>query len=181
MSEWIEYKLKDFAQLRKEQMIPNGEQFLYIGLEHIEQQSLRLAGIGSSDDVTSNKYRFHPYDTLYGKLRPYFRKVYHPKFEGICSTDILVIKNKDIVDPTYLFYLIASERFTQLANQSSTGTRMPRASWKHLSQTEWNIPPISTQRQIGRHPLLPNVARRIAKPLVQQHTNYGQSILESTL
>jgi len=52
MSEWIKYKLKDFAQLRKEQMIPNGEQHLYIGLEHIEQQSLRLAGIGSSEAVT---------------------------------------------------------------------------------------------------------------------------------
>jgi type I restriction enzyme, S subunit len=140
MSEWKTYKLSDFAELRKEQVTPNGVEQPYIGLEHIEQQSLRLNGIGSSSEVISNKFKFYSGDVLYGKLRPYFRKVYNPKFEGICSTDIFVIKNKENIDNNFLFYLLATEEFTSLANSGSSGTRMPRAEWNQLAKSEWLIP-----------------------------------------
>ena len=69
---WKSYKLKELAELRKEGYLPNNEHLSYIGLEHIEQQTLRLNSIGSSLNVTSNKFKFHAGDTLYGKLRPYF-------------------------------------------------------------------------------------------------------------
>ncbi len=48
MSEWKTYKLGEIAELRKEQIIPNGIEQPYIGLEHIEQQSLRLNGISQN-------------------------------------------------------------------------------------------------------------------------------------
>jgi type I restriction enzyme S subunit len=149
MSNWKTYKLGDFAELRKEQIIPNGIEQPYIGLEHIEQQSLRLNGVGSSNDVISNKYKFYNGDILYGKLRPYFRKVYQPKFDGVCSTDIYVVKNKKGFDKTFLYYLVATEEFTSLANSGSSGTRMPRADWKQLEKSEWDIPNLVTQIQIG--------------------------------
>src|SRR5690606_24389645 len=126
---WKTYSLGEIAEIRKEQVLPNGKEQPYIGLEHIEQQSLRLNGIGSSKDVISNKFKFYSGDILYGKLRPYFRKVYHPKFEGVCSTDIYVIKNKGNVDQGFLYYLIATEEFTNIANSGSSETRMPRADW----------------------------------------------------
>ena len=47
----------------------------YIGLEHISQGQLSLLGFGKSDDVISAKSRFRKGDILFGKLRPYFRKV----------------------------------------------------------------------------------------------------------
>ncbi|MBK1439682.1 restriction endonuclease subunit S [Parapedobacter sp. ISTM3] len=150
MSEWKTYKLGEFAELRKEQIIPNGKEQPYIGLEHIEQQSLRLNGVGSSNSVISNKFKFYSGDILYGKLRPYFRKVYKPKFEGVCSTDIYVIRNKKLVDKDYLFYLVATEEFTNIANSGSSGTRMPRADWKQLEKSEWNLPDLPTQKQIAQ-------------------------------
>lgn len=150
MSEWKTYKLGDFAELRKEQIIPNGIEQPYIGLEHIEQQSLRLNGVGSSKDVISNKYKFYDGDILYGKLRPYFRKVYQPKFDGVCSTDIYVIKNKKGFDKTFLYYVVATEEFTSLANSGSSGTRMPRADWKQLEKSEWAIPDLATQVEIAQ-------------------------------
>lgn len=150
MSEWKTYKLGDIAELRKEQIIPNGKEQPYIGLEHIEQQSLRLNGVGSSNSVISNKFKFYSGDILYGKLRPYFRKVYKPKFEGVCSTDIYVIRNKKLVDKDYLFYLVATEEFTNIANSGSSGTRMPRADWKQLEKSEWQLPDLPTQRQIAQ-------------------------------
>jgi type I restriction enzyme S subunit len=150
MSEWKTYKLGEIAELRKEQVVPNGKEQPYIGLEHIEQQSLRLNGVGSSNSVISNKFKFYSGDILYGKLRPYFRKVYKPKFEGVCSTDIYVIKNKKLVDKDYLYYLVASEEFTNIANSGSSGTRMPRADWKQLEKSEWQLPDLPTQRQIAQ-------------------------------
>jgi type I restriction enzyme S subunit len=137
---WKQYKFSEFAEQRKEQVAPNGEEQPYIGLEHIEQQKLRITGIGSSKDVISNKYKFYTGDILYGKLRPYFRKVYHPKFNGVCSTDIFVIVNKKPVVKDFLYYLVATEDFTSIANSGSSGTRMPRADWNQLAKTEWNIP-----------------------------------------
>lgn len=137
---WRTYKFEAIAELRKEQVPPKGERQPYIGLEHIEQQSLRLKGIGDSQDVISNKYKFYNGDILYGKLRPYFKKVYQPKFEGVCSTDIYVIKNKETIDRTLLFYLVASGEFTNIANSGSSGTRMPRAEWNQLLKSEWAIP-----------------------------------------
>ena len=149
MSEWKTYRLGEIAELRKEQIIPNGTEQPYIGLDHIEQQSLRLNGVGSSNNVISNKFKFYSGDILYGKLRPYFRKVYQPKFDGVCSTDIYVIKNKRPVEQNYLYYLIATEEFTNIANSGSSGTRMPRADWKQLQNSEWNLPTIETQKEIA--------------------------------
>lgn len=150
MSHWKEYKLGEIAELRKEGFMPNSDMvFPYIGLEHIEPESLSINGIGKSSDVTSQKFKFYPNDVLYGKLRPYFKKVYSPNFEGVCSTDIYVVKAKNGVNSKYLFYLLATDEFTQLANSGSTGTRMPRADWKHLSETLWNIPDYPTQTAIA--------------------------------
>jgi type I restriction enzyme S subunit len=150
MSEWKKLKLKEIAELRSEKFTPNKiTSYPYIGLEHIEPKSLRINGIGVSNDVSSQKSIFYSDDILYGKLRPYFQKVYYSTFKGVCSTDIFVVKSKNVVHPKYLFYLLASDEFTALANQGSTGTRMPRADWKHLASTEWDIPDLPTQTAIA--------------------------------
>jgi type I restriction enzyme S subunit len=150
MSEWKTYKLGEIAETRKEQVVSNGIEQPYIGLEHIEQQSLRLNGLGSSNEVVSNKFKFYNGDILYGRLRPYFRKVYKPKFDGVCSTEIFVIKPKKGIDKNFLFYLVATEEFTNMANSGSSGTHMPRADWKQVEKSEWNIPTLATQTAIAQ-------------------------------
>ena len=102
----------------------------YIGLEHIAQEKLHLNGTGELTDVTSTKRRFVRGNILFGKLRPYFRKVVQPDFDGICSTDIWVIEPKENVDSRFLFYWCASWDFVDFLDASSEGTRMPRAKWE---------------------------------------------------
>lgn len=143
-------KFDEIAFLKKEQYLPKqGENLNYIGLEHINQQTLSLNGIGNSSSVMSQKYRFNAGDILFGRLRPYFRKVIKPTFDGVCSTDIWVVKAKEGFDQTYLYYLMASQRFIDKSVEGSTGTRMPRADWNHLSKTEWDIPSLEEQKEIG--------------------------------
>jgi len=148
--EWQEYSLEEITHLIKEIYIPNTHENLdYIGLEHIEQETLRLNGVGSSLDVTSNKFKFNRGDILFGKLRPYFRKVVSPNFSGICSTDIWVLRSKSIATQDFLFYLIANWDFVNLSNGSEGGTRMPRADWNFLKQSRWSIPSRKEQTAIA--------------------------------
>lgn len=118
----------------------------YVGLEHIEKQQMYLSNWGHAGDVDSNKARFTKGDCLFGKLRPYFHKVCCPPVEGICSTDILVIRavHEDwqgfvqcqIFDPVYVEY----------ANVRSTGTRMPRANWRDMGAYVFVRPSIEIAR-----------------------------------
>ena len=63
---------------------------LYVGLENITSNG-EFEHIASAGDagLRSTKFVFTEAHVLYGKLRPYLAKIAAPKFEGICSTDIL--------------------------------------------------------------------------------------------
>ena len=106
----------------------------YIGLEHIEQGSLHLNGFGSANDVSSTKSKFSKGDILFGKLRPYFRKVVRAPFDGVCSTDIWVVRSTNGIDQGFLYYWMASQEFVDFSMQGSEGTKMPRAKWNHVSR-----------------------------------------------
>jgi len=150
MKGWREYRLEQFAILVKDIYKPNGkDEQKYIGLEHIEQETLRLNSVGNSTDVISNKFLFQANDILFGKLRPYFRKVIKPKFSGICSTDIWVFRAKEGFSQDFLFYFLANWDFVNTASSGEGGTRMPRADWKFLSKTKWLLPPLPEQKAIA--------------------------------
>ncbi len=150
MAEWKEIKLADITEPTKDTYNPDGrDDFAYVGLEHIEQETLRLNSVGNSSDVTSNKFKFQPNDVLFGKLRPYFRKVVKPNFSGICSTDIWIFRAKKDIDQNFLFYFLANWNFVDIADGGDGGTRMPRADWNFLQDTIWKIPPFSEQTAIA--------------------------------
>lgn len=149
-SGWKELDLSEITEPIKDGYNPDGSSdYTYIGLEHIEQETLRLNSVGVSSDVTSNKFKFQPNDVLFGKLRPYFRKVVKPQFEGICSTDIWVFRAKKGFDQDFLFYFLANKEFVDTANSGESGSRMPRADWNHLKVTNWHVPPIPEQTAIA--------------------------------
>lgn len=121
----------------------------YVGLEHIAPGALRLSGNGAASDVASAKTRFQKGDILFGKLRPYFRKAAIAPFDGICSTDIWVVKPAEGVDARYLFYAMANQDFVDTATRESVGTRMPRAKWEYVSRYEFPLPPVAVQRRVS--------------------------------
>ena len=88
---------------------------------------------------------------MFGTLRPYFRKVYFAKFEGVCSTDITVLrsKNSQKTHPRFFFYFIANKPFIDYATSTSNGTRMPRAKWKNLIKKPFWVPDYETQHKIA--------------------------------
>ncbi len=132
-------KFSDLAAIRKSTVHPQafGGYDKYLGFEHFAPGTLRFETTGDPASVSSIKQEFLPGDTIYGKLRPYFRKVGWAKdLRGICSTDLWVFKPNPGVDPRFVFYVAGSQEFTDLATQSSEGTRMPRASWSVVKDFE---------------------------------------------
>ncbi len=150
INSWQKRKLGEMADEVRDLFEPlESKQFPYIGLEHIEQGTLQLSGRGNSITTVSTKKQFKSGEILFGSLRPYFRKVVRPKFDGVCSTDITVIRPKPNCSPGFIQYLVASEAFIALASNISSGTRMPRANWNILCQSEWPFPPLPIQRKIA--------------------------------
>ena len=148
---WRTLTLGDCATLVRRTVLPSeAGDIPYIGLEHIRKGGMRLLGYGKASNVTSMKTRFQAGDILFGKLRPYFCKVVIASFEGICSTDIWVLRAKRGVDERFLFYLMASRSFIDFATSSSGGTRMPRAKWDYVSKYEIQLPPLFEQRRIAK-------------------------------
>ncbi len=147
--QWQEVRLGEVAEIKTDIWKVGESEELYIGLEHIAANDLKLCGVGSSQNVSSNKYIFRENDILFGKLRPYFRKIIKAKFNGICSTDIWVIRAKQNINQTFLFYFFTNQTLINLSYSSSKGTRMPRADWSFLSQTIWLFPPLTIQQKIA--------------------------------
>ncbi|MHB2152744.1 MAG: restriction endonuclease subunit S [Schaalia turicensis] len=88
---------------------------------------------------------FEPGDVLYGKLRPYLQNWLLPAFTGIAVGDWWVLK-PDEVTSNYLYTMVKSEAFSTVANVSA-GSKMPRADWSLISETEFSIPASSNEQE----------------------------------
>lgn len=122
----------------------------YIGLEHIDTESLRLARWGSiaEDNPTFTK-KFSTGDILFGRRRAYLKKAAVADFDGICSGDIIVIssKGKELI-PELLPFIVQSEPFFGWAVKHSAGGLSPRTKFKSLAEFEFPLPPPSEQANI---------------------------------
>lgn len=105
----------------------------YVGLEHVDRRCLTLWQGGVGSDATSNKSRFQKGDLLFGKLRPYFHKVVVAPCDGICSTDILVIRSKADNERAFTHLTLFQDDVIQFVSDASGGTRMPRTNWETLA------------------------------------------------
>lgn len=79
-------------------------------------------------------------DFLFGKLRPYFHKVGIVPLDGICSTDIVVVRPKSPEWGSFVLAVISSDEFVEHTNSGSSGTRMPRTSWGEMARYEVILP-----------------------------------------
>lgn len=92
---------------------------------------------------------FQPGDILVSNIRPYFKKIWHAKYSGGCSNDVLVFTAKGGVDPTFLYYLLSDDAFFSFSTATSKGTKMPRGDRKAIMQyavPQYDFP---TQKKIG--------------------------------
>ncbi|MCV2882513.1 restriction endonuclease subunit S [Actibacterium sp. XHP0104] len=108
----------------------------YIGLEHIPERAIRIERTGDTEAIRGMCVRFSEGDILFGKLRPNLRKSVLAPVNGLGSTEIIVLRPKLGVDPSFAGHVLRSEAVFFEAERMTEGTRMPRTSWKTLSAIE---------------------------------------------
>ena len=107
-------------------------QLPYIGLEHMAQGAPRLLATAESRDSVSVNSLFKKDDILFGKLRPNLKKSLRAPFDGYCSTDILVLRCRERVNPAFAAHVFQWDRVFAAAAAAAAGTKMPRTSWDEL-------------------------------------------------
>lgn len=123
----------------------------YVGLEHLDADSLRIRRWGEVTDVESTKLRFQPGDIIFGKRRVYQRKLAVADFEGICSAHAMVLRAKaSVVLPEFLPFFMQSERFMERALAISVGSLSPTINWTTLAAEVFALPSIEDQRRIAK-------------------------------
>ena len=149
-ADWEEYRFGDVVALSKEKSKSGVTQYQKcIELENIDQANGTINGFTDAANQSSVKNVFHIGDVLFGKLRPYLRKYWLADFEGVCSSEIWVLKpNRVYLLPEYLLHYVGSDSFIEVANVSS-GTKMPRADWKLVSSSTIFLPSLDEQKQIA--------------------------------
>lgn len=180
---WKTYSFKEIASLSKEKYNPKKETLNLpcIELEHIESETGRLLGHTNSLSQGSIKNRFKPGDVLYGKLRPYLKKYYFPDFEGVCSSEIWVLRNqKGKIRNKYLYYLVQTNRFNKSAN-ISIGTKMPRADWNFVSETIFPIPTLKEQDKIISVLSTWDKAIKLKEKLIEQKKKQKKGLMQKLL
>ena len=135
----------------------------YIGLEHMPRHSIALTEWENVGKVTSNKSIFEKGEVLFGKLRPYFHKVGTAPVDGVCSTDVVVIVSKATEWSAFALACVSSVKFVSYTNQASTGTKMPRTSWKIMGDYRMCLPtaPVARAFQNVAHPVLEHIIANI--------------------
>lgn len=144
----------------------------YIALEHMPRRSIALGDWNDSAEVASGKSAFKKGEILFGKLRPYFHKVGVAPFDGVCSTDILVLAPKS---PEWFGFLLghaSSDELIQFTDLASTGTKMPRTNWSDISSFKVALPP---------KPIAAAFTHIIQPMLDRIHANLHQSHTLATL
>ncbi|WP_244080875.1 hypothetical protein [Corynebacterium striatum] len=104
-----------------------------INLEHFDSKQIWISRHAQVPEATSAKSSFQVGDVLFGKLRPYFRKVGVAPIGGYCSTDVLVVRPREDSYRGLLLAAMSAEETVAIATQNSNGTRMPRAKWADIA------------------------------------------------
>jgi type I restriction enzyme, S subunit len=124
----------------------------YVGLEHIEKESGHFAPEFKKQPETllATKFKFTDKHVLYGKLRPYLKKVALPYFEGVCTTEILpILPKEDKLDRKYLYAVLLSNEFVKWASARVSGANLPRLDPKLLNDYRIPLPPLEEQKRIA--------------------------------
>jgi len=145
---WVKTTLGEIARPARERVLPMEVPTMpYVGLEHIEPQTMRLLGQGQAGEVRSSSMRFLEGDVLYGKMRPYLNKVWVANFDGLCSAEFLVFSKRDGLNSQFLAMRLNTEDFVTFANGQVSGER-PRVDFEKLSRFPILLPPLAEQERI---------------------------------
>ena len=147
--DWEQRKFGDIAA-RESSISASATNIPSVEYEDVVAEEGRLNKDIHLKEAVKSGITFDGSQVLYGKLRPYLHNWLNPDFKGIAVGDWWVLKPINM-DKKFLYRLIQTQQFDNIANQSS-GSKMPRADWNLISNSEFMIPfSKEEQSKIGRY------------------------------
>lgn len=145
---WKAYQFDDFAKNISQRVEPqNTDISVYVGLEHLDPDSLHIKRHGSPSDVEGTKLKFYKGDVIFGKRRAYQRKAALAECDGICSAHAMVLRSKtEVIDERLFPFFFHSKEFQARAIDISVGGLSPTINWKDLAKQEFLLPPKKSKR-----------------------------------
>ena len=124
-----------------------------VELENLESGTGRILGFTSGTEITGPRNVFKTGDTLYGKLRPYLRKFAFASSDGLCSTEIWVLRPRpQQCSREILPWLVQTEHF-RAAVAVQSGSKMPRADWDIVAAAPVPCPKTLQEQMLFAKPL----------------------------
>ena len=121
----------------------------YVGLEHLDPDSLKIRRWGKPEDVEATKLCFKKGDIIFARRRAYQRKLGVAEFDGICSAHAMVLRPRtDVVLPEFLPFFMQSDLFMNRAVEISVGSLSPTINWKTMAVQQFALPPLEEQQHI---------------------------------
>jgi type I restriction enzyme S subunit len=147
---WHMVKFGDLAKHISKRVEPSETDLeIYVGLEHLDSDSLRIKRHGTPSDVAGQKLLVKKGQIIFGKRRAYQRKLGVAEWDCICSAHAMVLEaNLETVLPEFLPFFMQSDVFMNRAVAISEGSLSPTIKWKVLEQQEFLIPDFTKQFEI---------------------------------
>lgn len=150
---WVTVKLGDIFEVVSDLIDPQSKtgNINYIGLENIESHSGKIVGQIECNiqSIKSTKRIFAKGDVLFGKLRPALNKVAYANCDGICSTDIIVLRAKDKnIMPEFYSILLRNADFNAMVLNGCSGGQLPRVDIDYLLDLPIHNVPKDEQEQL---------------------------------
>lgn len=122
---------------------------IYVGLEHLNPDSLKITRHGVPSDVAGQKLLVKKGQIIFGKRRAYQRKVAVADWDCICSAHAMVLEAvPGKVLPEFLPFFMQSNQFMERAVDISEGSLSPTIKWKILEQQSFQIPSLAKQENL---------------------------------
>jgi restriction endonuclease S subunit len=152
---WNKVCLADVAEAYSESIKnPSESEYEYfIGSDCIGQYDFRIGKRQPSSGVTSAQKLFKKGDYLLVRRSLYgsdFReRAPRADFDGICSADIITIREKDNIAPGFLIWVLYQKELWDYIVSNSTGGLTRRIKWKDLANYEFTLPSLSEQKVLA--------------------------------
>lgn len=150
---WQSVRLGDVVDIGSQQVDPASQPsqtFFYVQMEDVAPGQGRLLDIHQvlGDKIGSSKTTFNAGDVVYGRLRPYLRKVFVADRDGIAVTDLIPLRSRGGIEPGFLRDYLLSPFHSKYIGPLMAGIRMPRLRTSDLEVMPLPLPPLNEQRRI---------------------------------
>lgn len=144
---WQMVKFGDIAKHISKRVEPSETELeVYVGLEHLDPDSLEIKRHGVPGDVAGQKLLVKKGQIIFGKRRAYQRKVAVAEWDCICSAHAMVLEaNTKNVIPEFLPFFMQSDVFMNRAVAISEGSLSPTIKWKVLAEQKFAVPSLDKQ------------------------------------